>query len=629
MLTQILCFLIPPTVVVLLSSLLEKKKPAFPFTLFRWVFYAFTLYILTAIALVPFDRATVNVAWTGVGFEILYIYYGTTAILFSAMLSLVTGVSLPWIRRKLRITEISASANDMRSAEKRPFLAVFALHSCFFILLFLTFAFIWSQCNFGSISLNEIFFVLTFSLKGTSKDLLYSFFSNAGIASIVAFAFFELWVHAPAKRTFQLQSLRFPALRFSVFPLRASFLSGTLGLIAWLLFLIACANQSFQFVDFVISQLKTSEFIEQEYVDPNAVSLTFPEEKRNLITIYIESGETTSQDVENGGIFDVNYIPEMTRIAKEHVSFSHSEKLEGATIAPACGWTIAGLVAQTSGLPLKMANNRRWVGTESDLTDIDWFMNGATTMGDLLKEQGYRNLFMAGSDFAFGGRLEYYTQHGQYEILDYFKALEVSAIPQGYFEHWGFEDRHLYRWAKEVLTEISQDDQPFHFSMLTVDTHTPSGYACELCPDTYPTQFENSLACSSLQLNDFIEWCKTQPFFANTSIVITGDHGSMVPHFYEEGIIDGNQGSTHRKIYNVFINSAVEPEKETGRQFTTLDFFPTTLASIGVSIEGERLGLGTNLFSSVPTLAETYGYDTFFEELSLESPFFNEYILEL
>lgn len=45
------------------------------------------------------------------------------------------------------------------------------------------------------------------------------------------------------------------------------------------------------------------------------------------------------------------------------------------------------------------------------------------------------------------------------------------------------------------------------------------------------------------------------------------------------------------------------------RDFTTFDMFPTTLASIGVKIQGNRLGLGTNLFSDEPTLLETYGME--------------------
>ena len=157
----------------------------------------------------------------------------------------------------------------------------------------------------------------------------------------------------------------------------------------------------------------------------------------------------------------------------------------------------------------------------------------------------------------------------------------------------------------------------------------PNGFHCSVCPSIYENTFENILACSSIQLNDFISWCKAQPFYEDTTIVITGDHASMVTNFYSDVTMDSVHGTTDRKIYNVFINSAALPAQEKNRQFTTLDFFPSTLASLGATIEGDRLGLGTNLFSTVPTLAEEYGYETFFHELNLKSTFFNEYILQL
>ena len=634
---HLLCFLLPPTAALLLSLIIEKRRavpaPAseqphitkLPFLLIRWALLAITLYILTALVLVPLDRATVCVAWTGIGIELLYIRFGTAAMLFSGLLALLVGVSAPLISRRLGITGTMASPG----VRKKKTAASILLHVCVWILLFLTFALIWSMCYYSNIAMDEILFHLSISLKGNSRDILLGFLLEVILPAAAAIAFFELLTHAPVKQSCLIESRRFPAFWVQAFPLRTSALVGLLGIIGWFCFLVVCADQSFSFFDFVRSQLITSDFIEQEYVDPRDVSLVFPEPKRNLITIYVESAETSSQDVKNGGFFDTNYIPEMTRIARENVSFSHSQKLEGAAIAPACGWTIAGLVAQTTGLPLKMANNERWNNEDSDLQGIDWFLSGATSLGDLLKENGYRTVFMAGSDFAFGGRLQYYTQHGQYEILDYNRALEDGVIPPGYYVHWGFEDRYLYSWAKEALTELSRSNQPFHFSMLTVDTHNPAGYLCDLCPGIYPTQFENVLACSSRQLDDFITWCEAQPFFENTSIVITGDHGSMAPDFYEEGVMDRDHGTTNRKVYNAYINSAVEPVQEENRRFTTLDFFPTALASIGVSIEGERLGLGTNLFSAVPTLAEEYGYQVLFDELNLKSPFFIEHILEL
>ena len=51
----------------------------------------------------------------------------------------------------------------------------------------------------------------------------------------------------------------------------------------------------------------------------------------------------------------------------------------------------------------------------------------------------------------------------------------------------------------------------------------------------------------------------------------------------------------------------VEKETNDKRTYTTFDAFPTTLAARGADIEGNRLGLGTNLFSSTQTLSERFG----------------------
>ena len=58
-----------------------------------------------------------------------------------------------------------------------------------------------------------------------------------------------------------------------------------------------------------------------------------------------------------------------------------------------------------------------------------------------------------------------------------------------------------------------------------------------------------------------------------------------------------------------------------------MDMFPTALAAMGVKIEGDRLGLGTNLFSREETLAEKYGYEVLFDELDRKSTFYNKELL--
>ena len=52
-----------------------------------------------------------------------------------------------------------------------------------------------------------------------------------------------------------------------------------------------------------------------------------------------------------------------------------------------------------------------------------------------------------------------------------------------------------------------------------------------------------------------------------------------------------------------------------------MDLFPKTLAALGARIEGERLGLGTNLFSDEQTLIERYGYARMEEGMYEKSAF--------
>ncbi len=55
-----------------------------------------------------------------------------------------------------------------------------------------------------------------------------------------------------------------------------------------------------------------------------------------------------------------------------------------------------------------------------------------------------------------------------------------------------------------------------------------------------------------------------------------------------------------------------------------MDMFPTTIASLGATIEGDRLGLGTNLFSGEQTLAEKLTFDQLNDDLSQKSKFFEK-----
>ena len=115
---------------------------------------------------------------------------------------------------------------------------------------------------------------------------------------------------------------------------------------------------------------------------------------------------------------------------------------------------------------------------------------------------------------------------------------------------------------------------------------------------------------------DFIKWIQAQKFYENTTIIIVGDHLYMEDISFLD-YLDKNS----RLVYNLIINSTNQITNN-NREYSALDLFPTTLSSIGVNIEGNRLGLGVNLYSNEQTLVEKYGIDYLNNELKKKSSFY-------
>ena len=606
--------LIAPTIMLTMARLFSRRRTTFKWLVFfEWAFDALLLTALTLLLCYPIGRIAVT-PWNGYP---LSFSYGKTAM----FLSILAGFTLGALQgRFFGRWHVDSSACKLH---RRELFFIIPLHILVLVLLVLTFAYLWGIRQYPVISLEEIVFHIFMPKEGTSIAFINGILGSVVLPSAITFIAFELFIWLPGIGGSLVLGEEKHVLRISLTPpRRIPAPMALLFLSSAAVLLYACLDRYIDLSLYIRSHLYASQLIEEEYVNPAEITLTFPQKKRNLITIYLESAETTYQDVENGGIADINYIPEMTHIARNNVAFSQSDLVQGAAVAPGAGFTMAALVAQTSGLPLKLFSSQAGAW----LTD---FLPGAKTLGDILLEQGYRNVFMAGSDFTFGGRRLYFTQHGDYEIWDLLTARELGILPMNYVHGWGFEDRKLYAYAKDKLIELADGDQPFHLSLLTVDTHTP-GYVYSCCSTINATPYLTSITCASKQLSDFIDWCETQPFFENTTIVITGDHISMLsPQAMGLNAKDTNiyLGSTDRFVYNAIINAAVTPVQTNNRLFTTMDFFPTTLASIGVQIEDERLGLGVNLFSDMPTLAEKYGYDTLFSELTSRSTFYNRELM--
>lgn len=486
----------------------------------------------------------------------------------------------------------------------------------FFIVSLFYRLILWMHLSLAGITLDAIIFELNVPLKGTNTDTIWSAILFCCLP-VILLTMLLIYVLYPPRAEVTPRSLQLPLGRWKItlgsYPLRHPNIF-LLGLTAAILTLgIFQSNSYFGLFSYIDAQIHPSSFIQTNYKAPSSVTVQFPENKRNLIYIYLESIESTYADTASGGGFAENYIPELTKLAEENINFSNNALLGGALPVPGTQWTIGALFSSSTGLPLLLPVEL------NSMSDYKEFFPGVTSLGDILYTNGYRNVFFIGSDAEFGGRRSFYTQHGQYDIFDCFTAKEENLIPDDYNVWWGYEDEKLFKYAKDKLLELSQSSQPFNFTLLTADTHFPDGYICPLCHDDFDCDYANVIACSSKQVYQFVRWIQQQDFYPNTTIVISGDHATMNTSLCENVLPDD------RSVYDCFINAAPAVTKAVAknRHFSSLDLFPTVLAALGVKINGDQLGLGVNLFSGKPTLYEQYG-SLFYTELDKRSDYYND-----
>jgi len=477
-----------------------------------------------------------------------------------------------------------------------------------FLSLWLAISAWWVVRSFDGVSVSKILYHLTTSLMMAGSSLVSSYLKwtfavPAAIMIlylIIRFALARLGVERLSQRlhTGIVLALMLTGLIFSFFWLRVPV--------------------------YLASILMPSNFIEVHYVDPQMMTYAFPEKKPNLIYIFLESMENTYADIEHGGIEQVSLIPNLTQISQGAGVIAFSNKnpgiLGGFHDVEGTSWTAGAMVAQTSGVPLLISLR------SALFLNTDGFLSGAHSIGEILDEHGYQQTLLVGSDAIFGQRREYFVTHGNYRIFDYPYAIEAGLITEK-TGSWGFEDRFLYQFARGELTRLSQDKRPFNLTMLTVDTHSPNGDLCPLCGDEFAMPYKNVVACADRQISDFLEWAKAQPWYDETVIIVVSDHLSM-----DVGYSSTIPDDYDRTNFNAIIHARLLQENvfaETHRDFTALDLYPVTLAAMGVAINGDRLALGTNLFSHTPTLAEEHGLAILNQEFVRYSRFYERNLMRL
>jgi phosphoglycerol transferase len=473
-------------------------------------------------------------------------------------------------------------------------------------IIFVSFALLYGthfvQKNFGDVDEEQIEFHL--NMKTLGKEAKVYIFSFMIRCVLIPFIFTQIFYYALINSPDYIVFDWMIKLRIKYYTKIVQFL-----FFIYCLYLF-CTQVS---VIRLLIPKEDSTFLEDHYVWPTNDLLTFPKKKRNLIFLCLESFETSYSEKKYGGGFIENHIPLMTDQALKNVHFGKEIYLNGGIWTAQAHYSTAGQFAMWAGIPLKCAGK---------VEKMKSFVPGVITALDILHDRGYDQTVIYGHGDTYGISNLYRT-HGKLNVY------HADILKKMYPEYkdddggWGLSDENLYTIARDIIEKKSAGDKPFTLVVNTIETHFPNGIKCRLCRNETIEKYLNVIRCADRQANAFLEYLKTTPKYNETTIIVVGDHLSM----------SSKMGkwlkNHHRKIFHTIINPALEkPFTPTNnRLFTTYDWFPTILASLGFKIKGERLGFGTNLFSNKKTYVEELGVWKFMSNVAKPSRYYDKYLM--
>ena len=320
-----------------------------------------------------------------------------------------------------------------------------------------------------------------------------------------------------------------------------------------------------------------SDYFATHYVPPASVQLR-PQARKNLVLVYVESLETAYTRPE---LFERDLLAPLT--AQGPASFHAYQQMPGT------GFTIAAVVSTQCGVPLHTLG---LLDANQQGERVEAFLPNAVCLGDILAAQGYRNVFMGGASLDFSGKGRFLRAH-HYDELYGREEWMRDGIPGSRISGWGLHDDDLFDRAKAKLRELHDAGRPFNLTVLTVDTHRPSGYRSPGCAvgEKAAPGMDGIVECAAGQVADLIRFVRSSGYGADTQVVVIGDHLSP-----PNELSDRLARAPERHIYNGFFSdSKPQPNRSTIVHF---DMLPTILDFVGLHVDGGRMGLGSSGFGN-------------------------------
>lgn len=353
------------------------------------------------------------------------------------------------------------------------------------------------------------------------------------------------------------------------------------------------------------------------YVKP---TVTGDADKRNLVLIYLESGEATLADDQ---LFEKDAfasLKEATRASDGWQSVDDLQQYRGG------GWTMAGITSTQCGVPLKglgTAGDSSSSSTDGD--DVDTYLGGITCLGDVLGEHGYTNVFLGGANSSFAAKDTFLGSHGYSEVKGLADWRAAGEPVKNFRSDWGLSDERLLEHAKDEIDQLHADaertGQPFNLSLLTLDTHEPV-HVYDYCDVDTDSEVTSVFSCSMTLVAGFVDYMEEKGYLDDTAVVIMGDHlkhMSAGDAFHEQ--LDNH---SNRTIFNRIWIPGADGDSTLRPRVDQLNLYPTILEAAGLTLQGREAGLGVSAFApSVPeTSAQAMEAGAYGELLDALSPEF-------
>ncbi|MFK5986537.1 MAG: sulfatase-like hydrolase/transferase [Pseudomonadota bacterium] len=235
---------------------------------------------------------------------------------------------------------------------------------------------------------------------------------------------------------------------------------------------------------------------------------------KNLVLIYLESLEKIYQEA---GIFK-GLTPNLLNYNQQGLVFNNIQQYKGT------GWTIAGIVSSQCGTPLLYEYS---MISSNDIM-AEAFLNKVICLGDVLNKAGYYQIYLGGANKKFAGKVNFLSSHG-YDEVKGMNDLKVQLKDPSYMTSWGLYDDSLFDIAADEFFRLSKLNKPFNLTLLTLDSHHPTGHASKSCSPYIGinNSMVQAIYCTDQLLKRFLDKISQAPAYKNTVVVLFSDHLAM------------------------------------------------------------------------------------------------------